>query len=83
VNLFNVYMCNNYHEKQECWNSLLEFQDSDFASNCIFVGDFNMTLQKNEKKGGSIFRDPCREWMEDLMQSLNLLDIHPSKGHYT
>jgi hypothetical protein len=47
------------------------------------VGDLNLTLTVNEKKGGSIVRDQAREWVEDLMSTWELEDIKPVKGKYT
>ena len=36
-----------------------------------------------EKKGGSIVRDPDREWVEDIMLDWDLEDIKPSRGNFT
>ena len=46
-------------------------------------GDLNVTLAQDEKRGGSIVRDPAREWVEDLASAWDLLDIKPVKGRYT
>jgi hypothetical protein len=40
-------------------------------------------LAQDEKRGGSIVRDPAREWVEDLAAAWDLLDIKPTKGRYT
>ena len=51
--------------------------------NLIIVGGLNLTLVANEKKGGSLVRDPAREWVEDLILDWDLEDIKPSKGKFT
>jgi exonuclease III len=76
-------MPNNYWEKLDCWESLLGIRDSGFHQNCIIVGDFNITIHLSEKRGGSIFRYPSRENMEDLISTLDLFDVQPSKGKFT
>jgi hypothetical protein len=81
--IINVYMPNNYWEKVECWESLLGIKDAGFLQNCIIAGDFNTTMHINEKRGGSIVRDPFRERMEDMVSNLDLFDVYPSKGKYT
>ena len=47
------------------------------------AGDLNVTLALAEKKGGSIVRDPAREWVEDLMLDWDLEDITPDRGKFT
>ena len=49
----------------------------------MLAGDLNVTLALLEKKGGSIVRDPAREWVEDLMLDWDLEDIIPDKGKFT
>ena len=49
----------------------------------MLAGDLNVTLALAEKKGGSLVRDPAREWVEDLMLEWDLEDITPDKGKYT
>jgi hypothetical protein len=39
-------------------------------------------LAQDEKRGGSIVRDPTREWVEDIAAAWDLLDIKPTKGRY-
>jgi hypothetical protein len=51
--------------------------------NIILGGDLNVTLSTEEKRGGSIVRDPAREWVEDLISTWDLMDIKPSRGRYT
>jgi hypothetical protein len=57
-------------------------KEAGFQQNCIIARNFNTTLHQNEKKGGSIVRDPFREHMEDMVFELDLFDVHPSKGKY-
>eukprot|EP00253_Pinus_taeda_P022851 PITA_22851 len=81
--LFNVYAPNNAREKKNCWDSIKSQVDQENLENIIIVGDLNLTLLSSEKRGGSIVRDPAREWVEDLMQDWDLLDIKPIKGTFT
>ena len=46
-------------------------------------GDLNVTLALAEEKGGSIVRDPAREWVEDVMLDWDLIDIPPNRGKFT
>jgi hypothetical protein len=62
---------------------LKEFLSSHQLENIIIVGDLNVTLSLGEKKGGSIVRDPCREWAEDIILDWDLEDIKPPRGKYT
>lgn len=57
--------------------------DSEDLANIIIVGDLNLTLTLAEKRGGSIVRDPVRQWVEDLLQDWDMIDIKPSSGKYT
>jgi len=51
--------------------------------NIILVGDLNLTLDVYEKKGGSIVRDPRREWVEDIILDWDLEYIKPLWGNFT
>ena len=51
--------------------------------NLVVAGDLNVTLLLDEKKGGSIFRDLAREWVEDLMSDWELEDISLINGKFT
>jgi len=51
--------------------------------NIIIAGDLNLTLHSSEKRGGSIVRDPAREWAKDILQEWDMLDIKPSSGKYS
>jgi len=55
----------------------------EFIQNCITVRDFNTTMHPREKRGGSIVRDSSREKLENLIYTLDLIDVHPSKGRFT
>lgn len=54
-----------------------------WEKNCIVGGDFNTTLHQKEKRGGALVRDTFKESMEDLISSLHLLEIKPSKMCFT
>lgn len=81
--IINVYMPNNYWEKVECWESLMSIRDIRFQQNCIIVADFNTTMHLNEKREGSVVKDPSKKKMEDLVSTLDLFDVQPSKGKFT
>ena len=83
LSLFNVYVPTNIGEKRECWDSIRHLSESENLENIIVAGDLNLTLRMEEKRGGTIVRDPAREWVEDLMQDWDLLDIPPDNGKYT
>ena len=40
-------------------------------------------LAAEEKKGGSLVRDPAREWVEDFILDWELEDIKPTSGKFT
>jgi exonuclease III len=81
--LFNVYVPVNAGEKKFCWDSLRDLADEGVLENIIIAGDLNISLSQSEKRGGCIVRDPAREWVEDLIQDWDLLDVKPSRGKYT
>eukprot|EP00253_Pinus_taeda_P012315 PITA_12315 len=81
--MFNVYAPVLASEKKICWNSLHTFLLEQNPENIIIAGDLNVTLDIDEKKGGSIVRDPAREWVEDIMLGWDLEDIKLSSGKYT
>ena len=83
VSLFNIYVPVSFAEKKDCWDSLKLFLNLHKPENLVLAGDLNVTLALTEKKGGSIVRDPAREWVEDLMLEWDLEDITPEKGKYT
>lgn len=70
-------------EKKHCWDSIRSLADSEELANIIIVGDLNLTLSLLEKRGRSTVRDPAREWVEDLLQGWDMIDIKPSSGKYT
>ena len=50
---------------------------------CIIARDFNVTISREEKKGGSKVRDTFREILEDVIASWRFVDIKKMKGKYT
>ena len=58
--------------KKNCWDSLKIFLNLHKPENLLLAGDLKVTLALAEKKGGSIVRDPAREWVEDLMLEWDL-----------
>jgi exonuclease III len=83
VSLFNLYVPALINEKKDCWDSLALFLNQRNTVNLIVAGDLNVTLSQAEKKGGSIVRDPAREWVEDLISDWELEDITPTNGKFT
>lgn len=83
VSIFNIYAPVMILEKKKCWDSLSFLENNIGLENTILVGDLNLTLSAQEKRGRNLVRDPSREWVEDLIQEWDLLDIKPSKGLYT
>lgn len=81
--LFNIYSPVNVREKKDCWDSIRHQADLTNLENIIIVGDLNLTLHPSEKRGGNVVRDPAREWVEDIVQNWDLLDIKPSSGKYS
>ena len=51
--------------------------------NVIIAGDLNVTLSQDEKRGGSLVRDPIREIVDETMLEWDLMDIKPSLGKFT
>ena len=51
--------------------------------NIIIAGDLNVTLCQEEKRGGSLVRDPIRETIDEIILDWDLMDIKPSSGKYT
>jgi exonuclease III len=80
--IINVYILNNYNEKIECWQSLIDLDNGSPLQNLIITGDFKTTRAAMQKRGGSIVRDQFRERLEDLISDLNLYDVPSSKGIY-
>ena len=64
--------------KKDCWNKLESFLNLQRLDNIIVAGDLNVTLDSSEKKGGTLVRDPSREWVEDIILGWDLLDIKTS-----
>jgi exonuclease III len=83
VSLFNIYVPQHIEEKKHCWETLKDFLQQNELDNIILGGDLNVTLAQEEKRGGTIVRDPAREWVEDLISAWDLVDIKPAKGLYT
>jgi len=83
VSLFNIYVPQHIEEKKNCWKALLDYLTDNELENIILGGDLNVTLAQEEKRGGSIVRDPAREWVEDLISTWDVMDINFLRGLYT
>ena len=69
-------------KKKICW-SLLHEERSNLLGNVILAGDLNVTLDQDEKRGGSLVRDPIREIVDQTILEWDLMDVKPSLGKYT
>lgn len=77
-------MLRSYHpRKKNCWDSLQSYLFLHNLENIIIAGDLNVTLAAEEKKGGSLVKDPIREWVEDLILGWELEDIKPTSEKFT
>eukprot|EP00253_Pinus_taeda_P035876 PITA_35876 len=81
--MFNLYAPVLPSEKKICWDSLQSYLFLHNPENIIIAGDLNVTLAAEEKKGGSLVRDPAREWVEDFILDWELEDIKPTSGKFT
>jgi hypothetical protein len=59
--VINVYIPVNPMEKAICWRSILNLKDSEFSMDCIVAGDFNVTRNNVEKRGGLLVGIPLRK----------------------
>ena len=82
VSIFNIYAPNSIAEKNSRW-SLLREEKSNLQGNIIIAGDLNVTLSQEEKRGGSLVRDPIRETVDEIILEWDLMDIKPTSGKYT
>jgi hypothetical protein len=78
--IINVYIPNNYNEKIECWQSLIDLAKETPPQNLIIAGDFNTTRAAMEKRGGSVVRDQFRERLEDLILTWTSMTSPQAKG---
>ena len=83
MNLFNIYALVFLRDKKFSWESIRKLGNEIQMDNVILVGDMNITLSQEDKQGGSIVRDLAREWVEELIQDWDMLDVKPPKGKYT
>ena len=70
-------------KKRYYWDSLKSFLSLHNPENVIVAWDLNITLPIKEEKGGSLVRDPTREWVEDLILDWDLEDIKLAWGGFT
>ena len=68
VSIFNIYAPNSYGGKLNCWNLLRE-ERSNLQGNVILVGDLNLMLSQNEKRGGISSKDPIKDIVEDTIMT--------------
>ena len=71
---------NLYKEKQDCWYTLKYFKSDLQLPRTIIVGDLNIMLAPNEKKGGVVEKDFFHDTVEALIHSLDIIDFKPKKG---
>ena len=54
----NVYGTTLFGLKEGFWNSLEQLGGARRHNSCIILGDFNVTISTDERRGGSKLRDP-------------------------
>lgn len=81
--VYNVYIPNQFREKEQCWEELREDMDKEQNTNVILAGDLNLILHANEKRGGNFLPDPFRSQLEELMSDHELMDIIPKNRKFT
>eukprot|EP00253_Pinus_taeda_P022073 PITA_22073 len=81
--VYNVYIPNQFREKEQCWEELKEDMDKEQNPNVILAGDLNLVLHANEKRGGNFFPDPFRNQLEGIMSDHELMDIIPKNRKFT
>ena len=69
--------------KIKIWWNILHDERSNLQGNVILVGDLNISLSQDEKRGGSLVKDPIRELVDEIILDWDLSDVKPSKGKYT
>jgi len=74
---------NHCRDKDSCWHDLKDILDVEENTNIILVGDFNLIIHTNEKRGGSFTPDPYRIQLENIMQEHDLMDVPPKNYRYT
>ena len=65
--LFNLYVPVTFNEKKECWKTLSDFIETNSPTNTIVMGDLNIYLSPNEKKGGVCGKDHFQDTVEELI----------------
>ena len=84
----NVYAPTNENEKVLFFNELSAMMMTKLnRKNIILAGDFNVTLEKEDKKFGNYTPSNSAETLKQLLQTHHLVDIwrhrHPNKKMYT
>ena len=51
--------------------------------NIVLASDLNITLVPNEKKGGLDGKDHMQDYVEDLIQAWDLINLKPNVGCFT
>ena len=62
---------------------MIDFIEIYSPSNIIVARDLNIVLEPKEKKGGLCGQDPLQDIVDSLIQTNDLLDFKPKKGHFT
>eukprot|EP00253_Pinus_taeda_P011701 PITA_11701 len=65
--------------KEEAIRNLIRIE----APDILLLQETKMEEPEFLQRGGSIVRYPAREWVEDLLQDWDLLDIKPVSGMFT
>ena len=84
----NIYAPNEENSRATFFDSLSSNLMQNFSTHkMIMAGDFNLTLEKEEKKAAKYGPDKSREKLKQLLQSHNLVDAwsqkNPTSKRYT
>ncbi|XP_059076969.1 uncharacterized protein LOC131876167 [Cryptomeria japonica] len=81
--LSNIYGPTDIQGKQALWSHIRLVRSMAPFHPWIMAGDFNAICELAEKRGGSGRLEPSALLLRDSINSLNLIDIKPSKGQFT
>jgi exonuclease III len=78
-----MYVPVHYEEKKECWKTLSDYLELLNPKNIVIGGDLNIIMDPKEKRGGTFYKRPFLNTVENLMLQWDLVDFKPVKGEYT
>ena len=73
--IVNIYAPNNKNLRKKVWDTLSNIKSKDYFGRWIIMGDFNVTLYDQEKKGGSVSQLEGRLDLMDFINKEGLMDM--------